>query len=64
MNNPLTNAPRGVLLIDTAHGMNSHDVVAIRSEEHTSELKSPNTISYADFCLKKKRREKKKKQKC
>ena len=26
----------------------------IRSEEHTSELQSPNLISYAVFCLKKK----------
>ena len=25
----------------------------IRSEEHTSELQSPNCISYAVFCLKK-----------
>ncbi len=28
---------------------------AIRSEEHTSELQSPNCISYAVFCLKKKK---------
>src|SRR6187200_1855638 len=27
-----------------------------RSEEHTSELQSPDTISYAVFCLKKKKR--------
>src|SRR5213082_4211625 len=26
----------------------------LRSEEHTSELQSPDTISYAVFCLKKK----------
>src|SRR5213082_4320128 len=26
-----------------------------RSEEHTSELQSPDTISYAVFCLKKKK---------
>jgi len=26
-----------------------------RSEEHTSELQSPHTISYAVFCLKKKK---------
>ena len=26
----------------------------VRSEEHTSELQSPSTISYAVFCLKKK----------
>src|SRR5213082_4087508 len=29
---------------------------ARRSEEHTSELQSPDTISYAVFCLKKKKR--------
>src|SRR5216117_4563884 len=28
-----------------------------RSEEHTSELQSPFLISYADFCLKKKKLE-------
>src|SRR5213082_3912925 len=28
---------------------------ALRSEEHTSELQSPDTISYAVFCLKKKK---------
>src|SRR5213082_3036029 len=28
---------------------------AVRSEEHTSELQSPDTISYAVFCLKKKK---------
>src|SRR5213082_4178428 len=27
-----------------------------RSEEHTSELQSPDTISYAVFCLKKKKK--------
>src|SRR5213082_4332253 len=30
-----------------------------RSEEHTSELQSPDTISYAVFCLKKKKKTKK-----
>src|SRR5213082_4325163 len=30
-----------------------------RSEEHTSELQSPDTISYADFCLKKKKKKEK-----
>ena len=29
-----------------------------RSEEHTSELQSPVPISYAVFCLKKKKKEK------
>ena len=32
-----------------------------RSEEHTSELQSRTTISYAVFCLKKKKKKKKKK---
>src|SRR5881398_3754448 len=31
-----------------------------RSEEHTSELQSPLNISYAVFCLKKKKKQKKK----
>src|SRR3546814_10279827 len=31
------------------------DVVALRSEEHTSELQSLMRISYAVFCLKKKK---------
>ena len=31
-----------------------------RSEEHTSELQSRETISYAVFCLKKKKKKKKK----
>src|SRR5213082_1258229 len=31
------------------------DRLAARSEEHTSELQSPDTISYAVFCLKKKK---------
>ena len=30
----------------------------MRSEEHTSELQSPVPISYAVFCLKKKKKEK------
>src|SRR6187397_3662453 len=33
----------------------------LRSEEHTSELQSLYTISYAVFCLKKKKKKKKKK---
>ena len=32
----------------------------VRSEEHTSELQSRETISYAVFCLKKKKKKKKK----
>ena len=34
-----------------------------RSEEHTSELQSQSTISYAVFCLKKKKKQKKKNKK-
>src|SRR6187200_3068716 len=34
----------------------------VRSAEHTSELQSPDTISYAVFCLKKKKQKKKKNQ--
>ena len=36
---------------------------APRSEEHTSELQSRETISYAVFCLKKKKKRKEKKKK-
>jgi hypothetical protein len=32
--------------------------VSVRSEEHTSELQSPKQISYAVFCLKKKKKQK------
>ena len=32
-------------------------VVYVRSEEHTSELQSRETISYAVFCLKKKKKQ-------
>src|SRR6184192_4981861 len=34
-------------------------IEALRSEEHTSELQSPIDISYAVFCLKKKKQKKK-----
>ena len=37
--------------------------VSIRSEEHTSELQSPVPISYAVFCLKKKKKKKRKEKK-
>src|SRR3546814_1831689 len=36
------------------------EVIGIRSEEHTSELQSLMRISYAVFCLKKKKRKKNK----
>src|SRR3546814_7093023 len=38
-----------------AHGIYQRDVDYIRSEEHTSELQSLMRISYAVFCLKKKK---------
>src|SRR3546814_7332309 len=38
-----------------------HGVVAVRSEEHTSELQSLMRISYAVFCLKKKKKKNSKK---
>src|SRR5213082_2774874 len=34
-------------------GFSGADETSMRSEEHTSELQSPDTISYAVFCLKK-----------
>src|SRR6186997_3693663 len=37
-------------------GPRSHDTGSWRSEEHTSELQSPVVISYAVFCLKKKKK--------
>ena len=40
------------LTLAVAGGINSE--TAASSEEHTSELQSPNTRSYDDFCLKKK----------
>src|SRR6059058_6316252 len=43
---------------DRAAGLDGVDHVAhrlLRSEEHTSELQSRNDISYAVFCLKKKK---------
>src|SRR3546814_8362067 len=40
----------------TAAVRDIHTMRAIRSEEHTSELQSPMRISYAVFCLKKKKK--------
>src|SRR3546814_1772816 len=42
--------------IDEAHQAEKHDAIAERSEEHTSELQSLMRISYAVFCLKKKKK--------
>src|SRR5213082_2060795 len=44
---------------ESAFGKTHHPTCPLspaRSEEHTSELQSPDTISYAVFCLKKKNR--------
>src|SRR3546814_2509531 len=47
---------RGVeRLVITQHGQRTEDGRAVRSEEHTSELQSLMRISYAVFCLKKKK---------
>src|SRR3546814_11360403 len=42
-------------LLERAGRLHRHDVRSIRSEEHTSELQSLMRISYAVFCLKKKK---------
>src|SRR3546814_1073730 len=66
-----------VLLLDGTRGLEVQDlkiadnvlqegralIIAIRSEEHTSELQSLMRISYAVFCLKKKNKEYNKKTK-
>src|SRR3546814_6575978 len=43
---------------EKVHGMVERAVAAGRSEEHTSELQSLMRISYAVFCLKKKKKQK------
>src|SRR3546814_998447 len=45
----------GALLAATT-GVVAASVIAMRSEEHTSELQSLMRISYAVFCLKKKKK--------
>src|SRR3546814_4521222 len=50
------NEPLTRIMLDEAARGNSHS--AIRSEEHTSELQSLMRISYAVFCLKKKKKQK------
>src|SRR3546814_10493249 len=42
--------------LDLADGTSDEDIDAMRSEEHTSELQSLMRISYAVFCLKKKKK--------
>src|SRR3546814_4990742 len=39
-------------------GLRQTDIAGVRSEEHTSELQSLMRISYAVFCLKKKKQKK------
>src|SRR3546814_1636662 len=51
---PLLRARAAQLCLRCDHVL-SHDPAAIRSEEHTSELQSLMRISYAVFCLKKKK---------
>src|SRR3546814_4443385 len=47
---------------ETNHCRRKYHTEAKRSEEHTSELQSLMRISYAVFCLKKKKKQKNKKQ--
>src|SRR3546814_8479789 len=44
-----------VAAVTTCHERDLHAVAGLRSEEHTSELQSLMRISYAVFCLKKKK---------
>src|SRR3546814_2019164 len=46
--------PRGIVTAPGANFRDDRKPIAIRSEEHTSELQSLMRISYAVFCLKKK----------
>src|SRR3546814_6590452 len=70
LSNRVTGHPRGQLdnIIvferhETPEGLYcSYDNVANRSEEHTSELQSLMRISYAVFCLKKKKKQHNKQQ--
>ena len=53
----------GMTLTRQSYAQGSRVAIASRSEEHTSELQSQSTISYAVFCLKKKKKTNNKKQK-
>src|SRR3546814_4451470 len=48
--------PEDVARFFAGLGMRIYDVYGMRSEEHTSELQSLMRISYAVFCLKKKKK--------
>src|SRR3546814_6291708 len=47
---------RGLTVVDPVTGTTKHMRPDFRSEEHTSELQSLMRISYAVFCLKKKKK--------
>src|SRR3546814_5155174 len=55
----MTEMPARARHARTEYGSNTD--MRVRSEEHTSELQSLMRISYAVFCLKKKKKQKKKK---
>src|SRR3546814_3305849 len=44
-------------IINARRGGDGKDLISVRSEEHTSELQSLMRISYAVFCLKKKKKQ-------
>ena len=51
-------------LEEMEHQFGEFHVYEVRSEEHTSELQSPTDISYAVFCLKKKKNNKHNEKNC
>src|SRR3546814_6545439 len=57
-NKAMVNAPSpdGTTPLMMAGLSGCHDMLQVRSEEHTSELQSLMRISYAVFCLKKKKK--------
>src|SRR3546814_6152084 len=56
--------PRTTLSVHAAFVRSSAEAAVRRSEEHTSELQSLMRISYAVFCLKKKKNKIKKTKRC
>src|SRR3546814_3108283 len=53
--NTLAAYVQGKYAVDLSSGISLDGVVGVRSEEHTSELQSLMRISYAVFCLTKKK---------
>src|SRR3546814_5299694 len=51
-----TNIPGGTMTASSRHTETAMRALFVRSEEHTSELQSLMRISYAVFCLKKKKK--------